>query len=72
MERAVAGLECDVCVVVGTSAVVYPAAGLADEAQRRGAFTIEINPEPTRRFDLAIVGRAEEVLEKLQIGDRLI
>jgi len=69
MERAVAGLECDVCVVVGTSAVVYPAAGLADEAQRRGAFTIEINPEPTeatRRFDLAIVGRAEEVLGKLE------
>ena len=64
-----AALDCDVCLVVGTSAVVYPAAGLADEAQRRGAYTIEINPEATDatpRFDLAIAGRAEEVLDEIE------
>jgi NAD-dependent deacetylase len=71
MEQAVAALDCDVCLVVGTSAVVYPAAGLADEARRRGALTIEINPETTGatpRFDLAIQGRAEELLDRLEAG----
>ena len=68
LAASLAALDCDVCLVVGTSAVVYPAAGLADEARRRGAFTVEINPEPTEatdRFDLAIQGRAEEVLDRL-------
>ena len=69
LDESLAALDCDVCVVVGTSAVVYPAAGLADEARRRGAFTIEINPEPTDatpRFDLAIAGKAEEVLDGIE------
>jgi NAD-dependent deacetylase len=69
LNRSLAALDCDVCLVVGTSAVVYPAAGLADEAQRRGAFTAEINPEPTEatsRFDLALQGRAEELLDGLE------
>ena len=69
LERSLAALECDVCLVVGTSGIVYPAAGLADEARRRGAFTVEVNPEPTdatRRFDLAIPGRAEVVLDELE------
>ena len=34
-------------VVVGTSAVVYPAAGLAELALSRGAAVIEVNPEVT-------------------------
>jgi NAD-dependent deacetylase len=69
LETSVAALDCDVCVVVGTSGIVYPAAGLADEARRRGAFTVEINPEPTeatRRFNLAIPGKAEVVLDELE------
>jgi NAD-dependent deacetylase len=69
LAESLAALDCDVCLVVGTSAVVYPAAGLADEARRRGAFTIEINPEATDatpRFDLAIAGRAEEVLDEIE------
>jgi NAD-dependent deacetylase len=73
LERSLAALECDVCLVVGTSGVVYPAAGLADEAQRRGAYTVEINPEPTDaspRFDLAIQGVAEEVLDRLDCALR--
>jgi NAD-dependent deacetylase len=69
LEDSLAALDCDVCLVVGTSAVVYPAAGLTDEARRRGAFTVEINPEPTEatpRFDLAIPGKAEDVLDDLE------
>lgn len=69
LDESLAALDCDVCVVVGTSAVVYPAASLADEARRRGAFTVEINPEPTDatpRFDLAIAGKAEEVLDGIE------
>jgi NAD-dependent deacetylase len=33
--------------VVGTSAIVYPAAGLPDLALARGTVVIEVNPEPT-------------------------
>jgi NAD-dependent deacetylase len=34
-------------LVIGTSAVVYPAAALPPLAQRHGAYVAEINPEPT-------------------------
>lgn len=37
----------DVVVVVGTSAVVYPAAGLPELALARGAAVVEVNPEET-------------------------
>lgn len=37
----------DVVVVVGTSGIVYPAAGLPDLALARGTTVVEINPEPT-------------------------
>lgn len=37
----------DVLVVVGTSGIVYPAAGLPDVALARGAAVVEVNPEPT-------------------------
>jgi NAD-dependent deacetylase len=69
MRAALEALDCDVCLVVGTSAVVYPAAGLVLEAGRRGAFTAEINPEPTEvagELDLAIAGRAEEILDEVE------
>lgn len=45
---------CDLFVSVGTSAVVYPAAGFIPLAQRGGALMVEINPEATEasmRFD---------------------
>lgn len=32
---------------VGTSGVVYPAAGLVDKARAAGAVCVEVNPEPT-------------------------
>jgi NAD-dependent deacetylase len=62
-------LDCDVCLVVGTSSVVYPAAGLAAEAKRRGAFTVEVNPEATdvsASLDLAIAAPAEVALDEVE------
>lgn len=41
----------DVLVVVGTSAIVYPAAGLPELALARGAVVVEVNPEPTPLSD---------------------
>lgn len=38
---------CDLMLVVGTSGVVYPAAGLALTAHQSGARVIIVNPEPT-------------------------
>lgn len=38
---------CSVFLSVGTSGVVYPAAGFVDQARRAGARCLEINPEPS-------------------------
>ena len=42
-----AASRCDVLLVVGTTAEVYPAAGLPHAALRHGAAVVEINPQPT-------------------------
>ena len=47
MQRSLNALDCDVFMTIGTSSVVYPAAGLIHEAKRRGAFTVEVNREST-------------------------
>jgi NAD-dependent deacetylase len=68
VDRALEATGCDLFLTVGTSAVVYPAAGFARHAQSRGAFTAEINLEPTPAsslVDLSILGGAEDVLPKL-------
>ncbi|MFI4916298.1 MAG: NAD-dependent deacylase [Phycisphaerales bacterium JB060] len=44
-ERAV--MSCDLFLTIGTSAVVYPAAGYIDLAISRGVPTVEINPDAT-------------------------
>jgi NAD-dependent deacetylase len=43
----------EVCLVVGTSAVVHPAAGLADLTRRRGGSVIEVNVADTPLTDAA-------------------
>jgi NAD-dependent deacetylase len=43
----VAAQACDVMLVVGTSGVVYPAAGLAHTARAAGAQVVVVNTEPT-------------------------
>lgn len=71
LARATAACACDVFVVVGTSAVVHPAAGLADLARAQGAFLIEINLEATPvsdAADVSIRGAAEIVLDALDHG----
>ncbi|NQW30890.1 MAG: NAD-dependent deacylase [Ignavibacteria bacterium] len=42
-----AAMNADVFMSVGTSAEVYPAAGLPMLAQRRGAYMVEVNPHAT-------------------------
>jgi NAD-dependent protein deacetylase/lipoamidase len=65
-ERAVRkARECELCFVVGTSAIVYPAAALPELARRAGAYVVEINPERTPVSELCnevIEGRAGEIL----------
>lgn len=39
--------ECDCCIVIGTSGLVYPAAQLPYLAKRNDAAIIEVNPEPS-------------------------
>ncbi len=52
-ERAAdAASRCDLCLVVGTSALVYPAAALPEIAGAAGAYTVEVNPERTPLSDL--------------------
>jgi NAD-dependent deacetylase len=65
-ERAV---QSDLCFVVGTSAIVYPAAGLPAAAAESGAFLVEINPEPTPLSglcDLTLRGQAGQILPLLE------
>ena len=45
----------DVCLVVGTSALVHPAAGLADLTRRGGGDVIEVNVADTPLTDVATV-----------------
>ncbi|PZC75979.1 hypothetical protein B5X24_HaOG205272 [Helicoverpa armigera] len=48
MDKAQAAMAtCDICLVVGTSSVVYPAAMFAPQAAARGAIVAEFNIEPT-------------------------
>lgn len=58
--------RCEVFVSVGTSGLVYPAAGLVDLARRAGATTVEVNPRPSgARFDEVLAGSADVVLPEL-------
>jgi NAD-dependent deacetylase len=60
--------RCDVFMSVGTSAVVYPAAGFIDLAAENGAVTIEVNRDVTplsSRVDHPLRGLAGEILPKL-------
>lgn len=57
--------SCDLCIVIGTSGLVYPAAGLPEIARSAGAFLCEVNPEPTPLSRLChemLLGKAGEVL----------
>lgn len=74
MRSGKAAGACDLMLVVGTSAVVYPAAGIPEIARNAGAKVIEINPEKTELTgsisDYLIRGPAgrvmQQVLEQLE------
>ncbi|MFA7419346.1 MAG: NAD-dependent deacylase [Melioribacteraceae bacterium] len=58
----------DICFVVGTSAVVYPAAYIPQSAKRAGSYLVEINIEPTelsRFVNYSIFGKAGEILPEI-------
>lgn len=62
---AEAAASCELCFVIGTSALVYPAAALPEIAREAGAFVCEVNPEPTPLSNLChevLSGKAGEVL----------
>jgi NAD-dependent deacetylase len=68
-ERRCAEVAC--LLVVGTSASVYPAAGLIEQAALNGATIISINTEPSASFGAAhleLVGPASELLPALLDG----
>jgi len=68
-QRAVeASRQADLFMLIGTSAVVYPAAGLAEMAHEAGARIAVINPERTPLCGLAewtLEGAAGEILPNL-------
>ena len=67
-KAARAAASADLCLVVGTSALVQPAASLPLLAKRNGARLVEINPDPTPLSplaDLLIASKAAECLGRL-------
>jgi NAD-dependent deacetylase len=61
--------ECDIMLVVGTSAIVQPAAFMPMIAKESGAKVIEINPEKTpltaRISDYLLMGQAGRIMNRL-------
>ncbi|KRA45385.1 NAD-dependent deacylase [Pseudoxanthomonas sp. Root630] len=67
--------RCALMLVVGTSGLVYPAAGLPALARRHGATVVEINPEPTAlsaEVDHVWRATAAEALQQLSVLPRSI
>ena len=68
MKAEMAAQRCDICFVVGTSAIVYPAAYIPHTAKSAGAYIVEINIEKTEftySADLSLIGQAGEILPKV-------
>lgn len=60
--------QCDLLLVIGTSGVVYPAAGFASAAKDAGAFVAEVNLDPTPQsplVDVSLHGRAKDLVPLL-------
>ena len=67
-DAAEAAANCELCFVIGTSNLVYPAAALPEIARGAGAFVCEVNPEPTPLSNLCdevFTGKAGEVLPQI-------
>ena len=60
--------SCDAMLVVGTSAVVFPAAALPLQALEAAAVVIDVNPEPgalTPKATISLRGRGGDILPQL-------
>lgn len=66
LDQAVEALaKCQVMLIIGTSAVVQPAASMGLHARKRGAFVVEINLEATPYtgvYDLSILGKSGDIV----------
>ena len=63
-----AAQTCDCFLVIGTSAIVYPAAGLVESARINGAEIIEVNLTPTpasSQADVTLLGPSGTILPAL-------
>lgn len=69
MRSAQVSHECDLMLVIGTSAIVQPAASIPLTAKAAGATIIEINPEPTpltaEITDILLKGKAGDIMNQL-------
>lgn len=57
--------QCDIFISIGTSGKVYPAAGFVEFAQEYGAWTVELNLDPTDSsefFQESRQGKASEIV----------
>lgn len=59
--------NCEVFISIGTSSLVYPAAGLAQLAKENGAIIIEVNPNPTPNttVDITLAEKAGVIMPLL-------
>lgn len=60
----------DICFVVGTSAVVYPAAYIPLTAKKNGSYIVEVNIEETDLSgyaDYSLFGKAGEILPEIMV-----
>ena len=67
-QAARSAAACDLFLVVGTSAVVYPAAGLISMARKPGATVIEFNlteTEASAQADIGLYGKSGELLPRV-------
>jgi len=70
-EAVAAARAAEVVLVIGSSQLVYPAAGLPEIAQARGAFVIEVNTEDTPltpSADVSLRGTAADLVPALVPG----
>ncbi len=61
-------MNAEILLVVGTSASVYPAAGLIPQTRANGARILVVNPESGTTgdsSDLELIGRAGEIVPRL-------
>ncbi|NCQ18099.1 MAG: NAD-dependent protein deacylase [Ignavibacteria bacterium CG_4_8_14_3_um_filter_37_9] len=59
---------CDILFVIGTSALVFPAANIPYIAKKHGKFLVEVNIEKTELssiVDLSLFGKAGEILPQI-------